>query len=146
MKLRLLALLMLAGCASAPETPSTPPQPEAKAVPPVPAARAPAPTSAAEGYKRNFAEKVATANREQIADSLPQMLKSVVVLNVTVDSRGNLSHVSVRRSNGYRDLENRAMESVRRAAPYASPGRTVSFLETFLFRDDGRFQIRTLVN
>jgi periplasmic protein TonB len=143
MKLRLLIPLLLAGCASAPDAPPLEP---VSTVPPAPAARAPAPTASAEGYKRDFAAKVAQVNGDAIAESLPEMLKSVVVLNVSVDSRGNLTHVSVRRSNGYRDLENRAMDSVRRAAPFAAPGRTVSFLETFLFRDDGRFQIRSLVN
>jgi hypothetical protein len=48
-------------------------------------------------------------------------------------------------------LENRALESVRRAAPYQAPAFTVrrsdgsvNFLETFLFRDDGRFRILSL--
>jgi protein TonB len=48
-------------------------------------------------------------------------------------------------------LEDRALESVHRAAPFDAPssqllrGGSVHFLETFLFRDDGRFQIRSLV-
>jgi TonB family protein len=99
-----------------------------------------------DSYRRDFAQKVATVNRDAIADSLPEMLKSIVVLNISIDSRGNVSDLSVRRSNGYADLEQRAMQSVRRAAPFAAPGQQLSFLETFLFRDDGRFQIRSLVN
>ena len=82
----------------------------------------------------------------------PEVLKSIVVLDVTIDRDGNLAKVAVRRSNGYKALENRAIDSVRRAAPFGAPafsvrGRdgTVNFLETFLFRDDGRFQIRSLV-
>ena len=58
----------------------------------------------------------------------------------------------MRRSNGYKALENAALDSVRRAAPYAPPpllarraDGSVSFLETFLFRDDGRYRIRSLV-
>jgi len=49
-------------------------------------------------------------------------------------------------------LENVALNSVRRAAPFPAPAwsvrrgdGSVNFLETFLFRDDGRFQIRSLV-
>jgi hypothetical protein len=49
-------------------------------------------------------------------------------------------------------LENVALDSVRRASPFGIPaftvrGRdgTVNFLETFLFRDDGRFRILSLV-
>jgi len=80
------------------------------------------------------------------------MFKSIVVLDITIDREGKLSKVSVRRSNGYKALENRAMDSVKRAAPFLAPALTVrgrdgsvNFLETFLFRDDGRYQIRSLV-
>jgi periplasmic protein TonB len=128
---RLLPLLLLAGCAVVP-------------IPiPLPVETS---TPVSETYRRDFAQKVAAVNRDAIADSLPEMLKSVVVLSISLDSRGNLTDVSVRRSNGYADLEGRAMQSVRRAAPFAAPGESLSFLETFLFRDDGRFQIRSLVN
>jgi periplasmic protein TonB len=118
-------------------------------------ARAPATQAASaatiDGYKKHFAERIVNDNPNVFADPLPKMLKSIVVLDVTIDRAGNLSAVSVRRSNGYKDLEKVAMNSVRNAAPYAAPGRSVgrrdgsvNFLETFLFRDDGRFQIRTL--
>ncbi len=129
----LLLVLLLAGCSWVPvPIPIPTPGPDT--------------TPVSDGYRRDFAQKVATVNREAIADSLPDMLKSIVVLNVSIDSRGNLTDVSVRRGNGYTDLEQRAMQSVRRAAPFAAPGQSLSFLETFLFRDDGRFQIRSLVN
>ena len=129
----LLLVLLLAGCSWVPvPIPIPVPGPDA--------------TPVSDSYRRDFAEKVARANRDAMADSLPEMLKSIVVLNISIDSRGNLSDVSVRRGNGYSDLEQRAMQSVRRAAPFAAPGQSLSFLETFLFRDDGRFQIRSLVN
>ena len=129
----LLLILLLAGCSWVPiPIPIPTPGPDA--------------TPVSDNYRRDFAQKVATVNRDVIADSLPEMLKSIVVLNISIDSRGNVSDVSVRRSNGYTDLEQRAMQSVRRAAPFAAPGQQLSFLETFLFRDDGRFQIRSLVN
>ena len=90
-------------------------------------------------------------SRHVFDEPLPKMLKSVVVLDVTIDHEGKVAAVSVRRSNGYKDLEKIAMNSVRDAAPFAIPSRAVSrrdgsvnFLETFLFRDDGRFQVRTL--
>ena len=54
-------------------------------------------------------------------------------------------------SNGYPELESRALESVARAAPFAAPApglledaASVTFLETFLFRDDECFEIRSL--
>ena len=108
-------------------------------------------TDSMDAYKREAALRIAGASPESIAEALPPMLKSVVVLDVAVDREGNLIHVSVRRSNGFRHLEKRAMDSVRRAAPYAPPGSLLArgkpslhYLETFLFRDDGRFQIRSL--
>jgi protein TonB len=161
----LVALLLLAGCTSAPQptsapAPQTPPSalPPAgpDAVPPQAAKTAPAPRMPAwtmDGYKKVVAGRIVKANADLQADSLPPMLRSIVVLNLTIDRHGNLAEVSVRRSNGFKQLENRAMESVKRAAPFDAPGTlvhrgdtTVSFLETFLFRDDGRYQVRSLQN
>jgi hypothetical protein len=58
----------------------------------------------------------------------------------------------VLRSNGYAHLEARALASVAKAAPFTPPAQvllqgagSVSFLETFLFRDDDFFQVRSLV-
>lgn len=105
-----------------------------------------------EAYKKAVAERIAQASPDIFGEPLPEMFKSIVVLDITIERDGRLARVAVRRSNGYRELENRAMESVRRAAPFAAPafavrgrGGSVNFLETFLFRDDGRFQIRSLV-
>jgi periplasmic protein TonB len=105
-----------------------------------------------DGYKREAAARIAQASPESIADTLPEMLKSIVVLNVAIDRKGNLTHLSVRRSNGHTELEKRAMDSVRRGAPFSPPGALIRrgqpslrYLETFLFREDGRFQIRSLV-
>lgn len=150
-----LALLVAACAQKRPETP--PAQPEV--VPPGPVSKAPAappalPRSArtlAE-YKMLVAQRIAGASAETFADPLPEVLKSIVVLDIRIDRHGVPQQVSVRRSNGIRALERRAEESVRRAAPFDAPSSellqgtsAVAFLETFLFRDDGRFQIRTLV-
>ncbi len=104
-----------------------------------------------EGYKKNFARKIAARSQDMFIEPLPEMLKSIVVLDVTIDRSGNLARVAVRRSNGYTALENRAIANVRRAAPFDAPARSVrradgsvNFLETFLFRDDGRFRILSL--
>lgn len=141
---------LLAACS----TPSvTPPAqstgPQAAAVPS--AAQRIAPLTL-DGYKKSVAERIASASPDIFAEPLPEMFKSIVVLDITIDRDGRLANVSVRRSNGYKALENRAMESVKRAAPFVAPAFTVrgrdgsvNFLETFLFRDDGRFRIRSLV-
>lgn len=142
--------LLLASCSANPPalTPAQPVSPVASAPRQGPAI----PPLTLEGYKRSVAERVARASPDIFSEPLPEMFKSIVVLDITIDRDGRLAQVSVRRSNGYKALENRAMESVKRAAPFVAPAFTVrgrdgsvSFLETFLFRDDGRFQIRSLV-
>lgn len=104
-------------------------------------------------YKRNAARRIVLTNPEWIADSLPPILTSVVVLDITVDRDGRPLIVSVRRSNGHSDLEQAAIASVRRAGPLPAPApeilggaRTVSYVETWLFRADGRFQVRSLAD
>ncbi len=104
-----------------------------------------------DGYKKSVAERIAGSSPDIFTEPLPEMFKSIVVLDITIDRDGQLGQVSVRRSNGYKALENRAMESVKRAAPFVAPAFTVRgrdgsvrFLETFLFRADGRFRIRSL--
>jgi len=104
-----------------------------------------------DGYKKSVAERIAGSSPDIFSEPLPDMFKSIVVLDITIDNQGHLTQVSVRRSNGFKALENRAMESVKRAAPFVAPGfavrgrdGSVRFLETFLFRADGRFRIRSL--
>ncbi|HZM33276.1 MAG TPA: TonB family protein [Burkholderiales bacterium] len=80
------------------------------------------------------------------------MLKSIVILEISIDRVGNPIDVSIYRSNGFKHLELRALESVVRAAPFPAPAEgvldgpgSVTFLETFLFRADDRFQLHSLV-
>ena len=146
---------LLAAC-STPNAPEAVPQAAARSATPVPppvAAHAPAPSSpnTLESYKHDFAERVARSSSAIFHDPLPKMLKSVVVVEVTINRDGRLTHASIRRSNGYKHLEAAALHAVHQAAPFPAPSRairrsdgSVNFLETFLFRDDGRFQIRTL--
>lgn len=144
-------LALLASCSALPPGPAQPPRSAARAAP-APRQEPVIPALTLDGYKRAFAAQVARASPEVFEDPVPEMLKSVVVLDITIGHDGRLQRVAVRRSNGYRALENLAMDSVRRAAPFAAPSfavrradGSVNFLETFLFRDDGRFRIRSLV-
>lgn len=116
-------------------------------------AKSPAISASAEmdEYKRRFARSVAAANAKGLADSLPPILKSVVVLDITVGADGALDRVVVWRSNGYTELERAALESVRRMGAAPPPpaqallgGGSVRFLETFLFRPDGLYQVRSI--
>ena len=102
-------------------------------------------------YKAEVAHAILHANAEStFIGQLPEILKSIVVLQITIDRNGFPFRVRMFRSNGYQDLEARAMQSVRAAAlprptgAVTGGGGTVTFTETWLFRDDGKFQIRTL--
>ena len=138
---------------------STAPAPAAPAASPAVASAQPAPAPTPlippltlDAYKKSVAERIAQSSPDVFAGPLPEMFKSIVVLDITIDREGRLAQVSVRRSNGYQALEKKALESVKRAGPFVAPAftvrkrdGTVNFLETFLFRDDGRYQIRSLV-
>jgi len=117
----------------------------------VPAPRPPAP-GGVEAYKALVASEIWLRNAEVYADPVPEMLKSIVVLEITIDFAGNPVGISVVRSNGFKHLETLALESIVRAAPFPAPAPgvlegpgCVTFLETFLFRADERFQLRSLV-
>jgi TonB family protein len=104
-----------------------------------------------DGYKKLVARRIVQAHRHTYSEPMPQIMKSIVVLDITIDRLGRPVEVLVHRSNGYRQLEQRALESVVRAGPFAPPepelleGDAVSFLESFLFRQDDFFQVRSLV-
>lgn len=161
------AVLTAVGCAqrrpqAQPEpapAPAPAPAPSAPAAPAVPApATAPAPAPSAssgarsvEEYKRDFANHLHQTSAEQIfAGAPPNLLRSVIVMSVALDTSGNVVSARVLRDNGDADTVRSAVDSVRRGAPYPRPlarmfnrGR-LEFTETWLFRDDGRFQLRTL--
>lgn len=149
------------------QTPAVPPQAAQPSAPGVPATTSAARTepvspaaplaaersnaSSRDGYRKDFAEHIYRANAQHLYTGRPPpLLKSVIVLNLRVDAGGNPTHISIRRSNGVKALEALAMQSVRNAAPLPIPSRLaqsgggVEFLETWLFRNDGRFQLHTL--
>lgn len=156
----LAAALALAGCEllqPQPE-PARPRQPVAARAVPAPA---PAPAAAPEpdrpgltmqDYQKEIAVAIVrTSAEETFRGKLPPLLRSVVVLQVSIDDKGMPSSVTLFRSNGFSDLEKSAITAVYRAAPYPIPGRSllaghssVTFTESFLFRNDGRFQVRTV--
>lgn len=118
------------------------------ATPPAP----PVAVSTLNDYKLGVAQRIAATSRDTYSTPVPEMLKSIVVLEITVDKAGAPLEVVAFRTNGHEDLTLRAITSVVDAAPFAAPADsllqstgTVSFLETFLFRDDDAFQLRSLV-
>lgn len=115
--------------------------------PPVPVP----PLLSLEDYRRLLAERIVQANAAQVFDGAPPpMLRSVVVLNLRLDAAGQLLQSRVLRGNGQHELEQRALRSIALAAPLPAPGPLagrrgeLELSETWLFRADGQFQLRTL--
>ena len=100
---------LIAGCTSVTETPSTQPS----ATPGEPPAAPPAiaepakpsepllPAVTLDGYKQHAARRIVDTSEHTFNERLPDILKSVVVLDITVDHTGHPTRVVVRRSNGY---------------------------------------------
>jgi protein TonB len=151
----LLAVLLVAACGA-----PTPPAPEKPAAPP-PAPIAPAPPQAAvptlppprtplDAYKRDVAQRILSANAAQTFEGRPpEILQAVVVLQFTIERSGTLTGLKTLRSR-HPPQEKVALASVRAAAPFPAPpaallrSSRVEVAETWLFRDDGKFQIRSL--
>jgi periplasmic protein TonB len=152
--LTVFLLFFVAACAPQRTMTTPPPEPAPVAAPaplPAPAVHPGAP-SRVEDYKALVASEIWARNAAVYAEPVPGMLKSIVVLEISIDRAGNPIGIAVYRSNGYKHLETLALESVVRAAPFPAPAANmlegpgcVTFLETFLFRADERFQLRSLV-
>lgn len=150
--LAIAAALALGGCATSDDTQQPPRSASEQGTHKKTAKRKAAPSAqAVAAYKEQIAQRIYERNNTTFKGKLPPLLKSVVVLNVTVDEDGKPTKLAVRRSNGFKHLERAALNSVRKAGPFPKPsaevlagGTSFTYLETWLFRDDGKFQIRTL--
>jgi periplasmic protein TonB len=104
-----------------------------------------------DGYKRDLAQRISQVNSTRVYVGRPQaLLRSVVVVRYTVDANGKLVRSEIMRSNRDRETEATALSSLRGAAPFPKPashllrnGR-LEVAETWLFNNDGRFQLRTV--
>jgi len=150
------ALLFAASAASAqdqaaaPATPALAPSPLASASPSITPFRSQALNI--DDYKKHAAGHIIAISKHELAESLPPILKSVVVLDITVDKEGNVTRVAMWRSNGYEDLERIAINSVKRAGKLPAPSpevlkgqESVRFLETWLFAHNGRYHVRSVI-
>ena len=147
--------------AARPATPAAPtpaPMPGTAAAAPVPAAppgmrivKLPPPTPS-----RNMAEVRLQAARRLVAAhpdgtymSTPrQPLLGIPVLKVTLNVDGSVNNILVlREPQEAKETIQRAIDAVRRAAPYGDLSRVPrpwEFVETFLFENNGRFKPMTL--
>ena len=103
------------------------------------------------GYKSEVAHRVYQANSESIfTGQPPPLLRSIVVVNVVIDENGKLVSSKVFRDTGDTEATAAALASLKRASPLPRPTGAVlrrgqvEYLESWLFRRDGKFQVRTL--
>jgi periplasmic protein TonB len=148
-----VAALLLAACgAPAPTPPPTVPaqQPVAPEPPQTAASKTTAARAPLDRYKRAVAQQILQTNAPRTFDGIPpHLLRAVIVLQLTIDGKGALTDVKTLRSRSAEHAA-AATKSVRAAGQLPAPprellrGGRLEFVETFLFRDDGKFQVRSL--
>jgi hypothetical protein len=148
---------VLAACSSPPPPPPVAKAPEpAPAPPPAPVVVAP-PEPAPElvslaatprAYRRDAASLIYKKNADRIyKGKLPPLLYAVGVLQVEVDARGHVRHISWMRAPSHAPEVMREIEHMVRAAePFPAPQRmgSVVYTDTWLWHKSGRFQLDTL--
>ncbi|WP_324899560.1 TonB family protein [Noviherbaspirillum sp.] len=144
----------IAGCASRPaETPVAAPaeKPARSETRAEPQHRPASQANTADAYKRDLALRIAEANASKVYPGRPHaLLRSVVVVRYAVDAQGNLVRHEIMRSNRDSETEATALASLRNAAPFPRPASHLlrrgqfELSETWLFNNDGRFQLRTV--
>lgn len=144
----LVGTLVLAGCATDTSSPTS-----VSSIEPSigrSAGRGTYGSSSMNAYKLDLAQRIAAANGGKMYSGRPQaLLRSVVVLKYVIDANGNLTRSEVMRSNQDRATEATALASLRSSAPFPKPAASllqrgqVELSETWLFNNDGRFQLRT---
>jgi protein TonB len=103
------------------------------------------------GYKVALANRIVQVSSTRVFIGRPQpLLRSVIVVKYAVDAEGKLLRSEILRSNRDRVTENTALTTLRAAAPFPKPAAAllrngrVDLVETWLFNNDGRFQLRTI--
>jgi periplasmic protein TonB len=146
---------LLAACSSPP-----PPAHVAHVAPPVqphaavqPAPELPPPAFVSNAatpreYRHDAAEHLYALNRGRIyKGKMPPLLYAVGVLQVDVDSRGNVHSISwMRAPRQAPEVMAEIERTVRAAAPFPAPKRMghVIYTDTWLWHKSGRFQLDTL--
>lgn len=122
----------LAGCA-APFSAS----PTVGRAPDVPASRE---------YRRAVAGHIYSRNSERIFKGvMPPNLYAIGVLQVDIDRRGQVARMHWLRAPSHAPQVVAEIErTVRQAAPYPAPARTVTYTDTWLWDKSGHFQLDTL--
>jgi protein TonB len=146
----LLAVAILAGCSNIPVGESATTS-RGMAQPPDTTRDGTSTAATVDSYKTDLAQRIYAVNSIHVYTTRPQaLLRSVVVLKYSVDAGGNLVRSEVARSNHDRATEATALATLRKSAPFPKPaphllrnGR-LEMHESWLFNNDGRFQLRSL--
>jgi len=111
----------------------------------------PAPPSPLDLYKQSAAKRIVERNKPRVFEGVPEhFLRSIVVLRLAVDVKGTVRSANLYRGNGYTELEAAARTAALAASPLPPPptellrGGVLEFNETWLFRKDGKFQVRSI--
>ncbi len=98
-----------------------------------------------------FARSIYAASPEWVHDHRPQaLLRAVIVLNIKLDANNRWRADVVRTNTQQPAMLSRALETVLRARVGAIPDHLrdklskEGFMETWLFDNDGTFQVKTL--
>jgi protein TonB len=101
-------------------------------------------------YKRTVADQILKTNAAHTFEGVPpHLLRAVIVLQLTIDAQGKLVAVKTLRTPDQK-LAAFAAKSARDAGTLPAPPRDLlrrgrlEVAETWLFRDDGKFQVRSL--
>jgi protein TonB len=145
-----VAALLLTACQKGP--PWKPPAPIVDSMPGAQSlARRIAAIDNIDDYKQLVAEQIVQANPDAMfSGKLPPMLPAIVVVNISVNLDGELTHVVVQRSRDSA-ASKVALAAVKQGGQFPRPlhllrrsHKTLDFSETFLFGDKYHFKLRTL--
>lgn len=147
--LALASAALLAACGTPGPGPVPGAQPATVAGAPSPRAHS-GPARSWGEYKLRVARRImSTSPGETFGGELPDPLQSIPVLQIQLNRDGSIRNIAVlrvpRQSPQTLDM---AIRAIRRAAPFEPVGHLPQpwqFSETFLYNDDLKFQLRTLV-
>jgi protein TonB len=102
-------------------------------------------------YKRELGLRIQQVNSTKVYVVPPQaLLRSVIVMRFVIDADGGLVRSEIIRTNHDRQTEATAVASLRNTAPFPKPppallrGGRLEMSESWLFNNDGKFQVRSL--
>jgi outer membrane biosynthesis protein TonB len=153
----IVVLAVISGCKSRPMAPHTPPQAPpvssapAPAAPPVAAASSTQPMVASwADYRRRAAQMIVAANPDgSFSGPQPAQWQGIATVTVFLNADGSVKSLDLMRSSRIAPhVNDLALAAVRRTANYGTVRNLPQpwqFNETFLYNDDNKFQLVTIV-